>query len=271
MNFAIEKIDCTDEVFSREQYVEDRLSFNYIEGARKYDTTQFFSDKKHIIICKKENNNSVWIWTDDEVSNDHDAVIAIANVIKNFNEKNLEFYIKPNIASQFSDIYALVSCELDCRVKEEFSLGVYKFTSKKLDIPEDLGVVKYNKKYSDELFGFYKSFQDDFHWSDEKLKKVVDKYKTLNTYLLLKNSELISVCVLCDDDGDYSSIRSVVTKHEHRNNGYGTLITNIACQKSEKGGKEKIMLYANNRNLSAISTFIKAGFVHCNDVFLIKS
>ena len=271
MNILIEKIDRNDEVFSREQYIKDRLSFNYIEGARKYGTTQFFSDRKHIIICKKENNNSVWIWTDDEVCNDHDAVIAIANVIKTFSTPELEFFIKPDIASVFSDIYALISCELDCRIKEEFSLGVYKFSSKKLDIPEDLGVVKYNKKYSDELFEFYRSFQDDFHWSDEKLKKIVDKYKTLDTFFLFKNGELISVCVLCDDDGDYSSIRSVVTKREYRNKGYGTLITNIACQKSEKGGKEKIMLYANNSNKSAISAFRKAGFEHCSDVFLIKS
>ena len=271
MNFTIERIDRNDEVFSREQYIEDRLSFNYIEGARKYDTTQFLSDKKHIIICKKENNNSVWIWTDDEVCNDNDVIIAIANAIKNFSEKNLEFFMKPNIASQFSDMYALVSCELDCRIKKEFSLGVYKFTSQKLEIPEDLGIVRYNKKYSDELFNFYKSFQEDFHWSDEKLRRIVDKYKTLNTFLMFKNGELISVCVLCDDDGDYSSIRSVVTKHEHRNQGYGTLITNIACQKSEKGGKEKIMLYANNGNLSAISAFKKAGFEYTGEVFLIKS
>ena len=271
MSIVIEKIDRNDEVFSIEQYVNDRLSFNYIEGARNSHSTQFFSDKKHIIICKKENNNSVWIWTDDEVYNNQDAVIAIANVIKNFETPNLEFFMKPNIASQFSDVYALVSCELDCRIKEEFSLGVYKFTSKKLDVPEDLGIIKYSKKYSDVLFEFYKSFQEDFHWNDEKLKKFVEKYKTLDTFLLFKNGELICVCVLCDDDGDYSSIRSVVTKREYRNKGYGALITNIACQKSEKGGKEKIMLYANNANKSAISAFKKAGFELCGDVFLIKS
>lgn len=271
MNFAIEKIDRNDDVFSLNKYIEDRLSFNYIEGARKYDTTLFYSDKKHIIICKKEKNNSVWIWTDYEAQKDHEAIIAIANVIKNFNEKNLEFYIKPDIASQFSDIYALVSYELDCQVKKEFSLGVYKFTSKKLDAPDDSGVIKYSKKYSDELFTFYKSFQKDFCWSDEKLKKIVDKYKTLNTFMLYKNSELISVCVICDDDGNYSSVRSVVTKHEHRNKGYGTLITNIACCKSEKGGKEKIMLYANNQNKSAITAFKKAGFERTGEVFLIKS
>lgn len=271
MSFVINKTDKNDEVFSREQYIKDRLLFNYIEGARQYEQTEFFSDKKHIIICKKENNNSVWIWTDDEVCDNKDVVIAIANVIKTFDTPYLQFFMKPSVAHMFSDIYALISCELDCRVKEEFSLGVYKFAQKKIDIPENLGVIKYNKKYSDELFEFYKSFQEDFRWGDEKLKKIVNKYKTLETFMLLKNGEIISVCVLCDDDGDYSSIRSVVTKHEHRNKGYGTLVTNIACQKSEKGGKEKIMLYANNGNHSAISAFKNAGFEHAGDVFLIKS
>lgn len=268
---VINKIDKNDRIFSSAQYIEDRLAFNYIEGAKKYDSTLFFSDQKHLIICKKENNNSVWIWTDDDICNDHDTIIAIANVIKDFDTENLQLFMKPNIAHMFSDVYALVSCDFDCRVKTELSLGVYKFTSKKLQCTEDVSVIKYNKKYSDELFEFYMSFKDEFHWDDEKLKNIVDKYKTLNTFLLVKNSEILSVCVLCDDDGDFSSVRSVVTKQEHRNKGYGALVANIACTNSEKNGKEKIMLYANNANLGAVNTFKKAGFVLSGEIFLIKS
>ena len=118
MSIVIEKIDRNDEVFSIEQYVNDRLSFNYIEGARNSHSTQFFSDKKHIIICKKENNNSVWIWTDDEVYNNQDAVIAIANVIKNFAN-----VIKPSKKPNTSENKAIRSVNLRPSKKYKYLLS----------------------------------------------------------------------------------------------------------------------------------------------------
>ena len=93
---------------------------------------------------------------------------------------------------------------------------------------------------------------------------------------LYENNNLIGIIQIdyindIMDNKKYAIINNFCIKNEYRNKGYGALITNIACQKSEKGGKEKIMLYANNANKSAISAFKKAGFEHCGDVFLIKS
>ena len=168
-------------------------------------------------------------------------------------------------------MYALVSCDLVYPVKSESSLGAYKFTSKKLKLNDEVSVLKYNKKYSDELYDFYNSLKEEFHWNEEKVRKMCDKYSALNTFLLLKNGDVKSVCVISDDDGDYSSIRSVATKTNERNKGYATMLTNIASQNSEKGGSEKLMLYANNANLSAISTFKKAGYELVGNIHLIKS
>lgn len=268
---AITKIEANDIVFSNPEYINDRLVFNYIEGARQYSASEFFSDSKNVIICKKKDNNSVWIWTDDDIYDDKDAIFAIANTIKNFNTPNLEFYVKPAIAQIFSDMYALISGDLDYQIKSEFSLGAYKFCATKLKSDDSVTVQKYSKKNYDELFKFYSDLKDEFHWSDEKLCTMVNKYKKLNTFLLLKNGEVISVCVICDDDGNYSSVRSVATKTNERNKGYGTFVVNIASASSEKGGSEKIMLYANNANISAISAFKKAGFKLVGNVHLIKS
>lgn len=271
MNAVITKIYADDIVFTNPEYINDRLVFNYIEGARQYSTTEFFSDGKNVIICRKKDNNSVWIWTDDDIYDDKDTIIAIANTIKSFNTPNLEFYVKPAIAQIFSDMYALVSGDLDYQVKSEFSLGAYKFSATKLKIDDSVTVQKYSKKNYSDLLNFYSGLKDEFRWSDEKLANMVNKYKKLNTFLLLKNGEVISVCVICDDDGDYSSIRSVATKREERNKGYGTLVANIASANSEKGGYEKIMLYANNANIGAVSAFKKAGFKLVGNIHLIKS
>ncbi len=271
MSIVIEKILSNDVVFSNEDYISDRVLFNYIEGARQYDSTQFYSDHKHVIICRKDNKNSVWIWTDNEVSNDKEAMVTIANIVKDFAIPNLQFFTKPEIAQIFSDMYALSICDFDYQVKSEYSLGAYKFTSKKLPQTDEVSVLKYNKKFSDELIDFYMSLKEEFRWDDEKVKRMCNKYATLNTYLLLKNGDIKSVCVVSDDDGDYSSIRSVATKIDERNKGYATMLTNIASQNCEKGGNEKIMLYANNANLSAVSTFKKAGYELVGNIHLIKS
>lgn len=271
MSIVIEKILSDDIAFSLDDYVTDRVLFNYIEGARQYETSQFFSDHKHVIICRKENKDNVWIWTDSEIKDDKEAMISIANVVKDFATPNLQFFTKPEIAQTFSDMYALLSCDLNYQVKSEYSLGAYKFTSKKLPQTDEVSVLKYNKKFSDELYDFYMSLKDEFHWGDEKVKKMCDKYATLNTYLLLKNGDVKSVCVISDDDGDYSSIRSVATKTDERNKGYATILTNIASHNCEKGGSEKLMLYANNANLSAVSTFKKAGYELVGNIHLIKS
>ncbi len=271
MNCDIQRIYPSDEVFSSPEFLKDKLLFNYIESARKYDSTLFYSDKKHVIICRKENNNSVWIWTDDEVCDDKDCAISIAQTIRNFDTANLEFYTKPTFAQLFSDMYALLSCDLDYQVKNEFSLGVYKYAGKVLELDKNITVHRYNKKLSHLLLQFYMDLKDEFNWSEEKVESNVSKYKKLDTFLLLKNGEVISVCVISDDITDSSSVRSVATKKEERNKGYGAMVTNFACINCRKKGEEKIMLYANNGNLSAVSTFKKAGFEQIGNIHLIKS
>lgn len=270
MSTEITRISANDYIFENPGFVEDRLVFNYIDNARQIDSTEFFSDNKHVIICRKKDNNSVWIWTDNETSSNVEIVANIAKTVREFNTQGLEFYTKPQVAQIFSDMYALASNELDYQVKSEYSLGAYVFAPKVSLKSDDITVLKYNKKFFDKLLSFYTQLKDEFHWSEEKVESMVKKFEKLNTYLLLKNSEIISVCVISNDTDKCSSIRSVATKPTQRNNGYGTLVTNISCAMHKKADTT-LMLYANNANLSAVSTFKKAGFELIGDVHLIKS
>ena len=270
MSTEITRVSANDDIFKHPDYLEDRLVFNYIDGARRYEETEFFSDKKHIIICRKKDNKSVWIWTDDTVYDDVDAVIQIAKTIRDFNTQGLEFFTKPELAQIFSDMYALISNDLDYQVKNEFSLGAYVFSPKISLSDEAVTVLKYTKKFNKELLNFYAELKDEFHWDDQKVEAMVRKFAASSTYLLLKNGQIVSVCVISVDDCDYSSIRSVATKISERNKGYGTLVTNISSTIHTKGNK-KLMLYANDGNLSAVSTFKKAGFELVGKVHLIKS
>lgn len=267
----ITRISADDNVFESPDYINDRLTFNYIESSRQHDNTELYSDKKHVIICRKPQNKSVWIWTDNDVHNDPQAVIAIAKVIKSFDAERLEFYTKPNLAQIFSDMYALISSDLDYRITSEFSLVAYKFTSPVNLSDNSVTVLKYSKKHSDALLDFYMELKDEFNWSEEKVRETVSKYRRLDTYLLLKNGQIVSVCAICNDKGDFSSVRSVATKATQRHKGYGSLVTNFAARCVSKNAKEHIMLYTNNANTNATATFKKAGFEYVGDVHLIKT
>ena len=270
MSAEITRISANDDIFESPNFIEDKLVFNYIDNARQDETTEFYSDKKHVIICRKLNNKSVWVWTDNECYSNIDLVTTIAKTVREFNTQGLEFYTKPQMAQIFSDMYALVSNELDYQVKSEYSLGAYVFAEKSTHKSDDITVLRYNKKFFDKLLDFYMGLKDEFHWSEEKAERMVKKFTKLNVYLLLKNSEIISVCVISNDTDSCSSIRSVATKQSQRNNGYGTLVTTISSDMHKKAGTT-LMLYANNGNLSAVTTFKKAGFELIGNVHLIKS
>ncbi len=270
MNPIIKEISADDAVFSTPEFVEDKNVFNYIESARKYPTTHFFSDGKHVIICHKKDHNSVWIWTDSDAYDNRELVIEIATTIRKLDIPNLEFFTKPEIAQMFSDLYALVSSDLGYLVKSEFSLSCYVFSGETLCTNDETTVLKYNKKYSDALFSFYNELKDEFRWSDETVAKKVKKFSSMDTYLLLKSNEILSVCVISDDDEKSSSVRSVATKRSERNNGYGTKVLNAASTMS-LNGTNHIMIYANSGNKSAVKTITKAGFVRSGEVHLIKS
>lgn len=270
MSAEIIMISANDEVFHNPEYLSDRLVFNYIDGSRQSDKAEFYSDKKRVIICRKKGSKSVWIWTDDDVCNDVDAVINIAKAIREFDTAGLEFFTKPNLTQIFSDMYALISNDLDYQVKSEFSLGAYRFTGNKLPESNAVTVLKYNKKFYDALLNFYMELKDEFHWSEEKVNATVKKYTSYNTYLLLKNSQLLSVCVIRNDSDELSSIRSVATKLSERNKGYATIVTNTSSVMHSKNGNS-IMLYTNDGNISAVKAFKKAGYELIGKVNLIKS
>ena len=269
-NYIINRINADDSVFTSKAYLDDKLLFNYIEGAKKSENAEFLSDSKHVIICRKENNNSVWIWTDNDSYNNTDLVFEIAKAVSSFNIAKPQFFTKPNIAPVLSDMYALLSHDLDYHIKDEFSLGAYRYTGSDIKEIKDATIQQYNKKYSNILLEFYNELAEEFAWEDGRAYDMSRQCQELNTYLLLKNGEVMSLCVVSDNDGEYSSIRSVATKKAQRNKGYATCVTSFAASATLQKGKN-IMVYTNKGNISAQSTLKKAGFSFVGDIHLIKS
>ena len=266
----ITAITADNEIFSSEAYLNDKLTFNYIETSKQYENTQLYSDSKRVIICRKYNHQNVWIWTDNELPNDMDFVIEIAKVVKDFGIAKPDFFTKPNIAQAFSDMYAIVSNDLDYQIKDEFSLGAYKYVGSDVTVDDCLTVQKYHKKFFDTLLDFYNDLADEFCWENNRAKKMVELCEKSSTYVLLKNGDIISVCSISDKQGEFCSVRSVATKKSERNKGYGTLVTSFASASISKKGKI-IMVYTNKGNKGASNTFKKAGYQLVGDIHLIKS
>ena len=81
MSTVIKRIGPDDEVFNSPKFLSDRLIFNYIYSARGCDKTEFYSDCQNVIICRKEGNRRVWIWTSDEIRDDIDSFVSIAKAV----------------------------------------------------------------------------------------------------------------------------------------------------------------------------------------------
>ncbi len=259
-----------DPIFSTAEYDKDRLVFNYIEGIRNEHEHELYSDGKYAIICRKKNNRAVWIWTHKDSYDNLELIMAIAKKVVEINVHKPYFFVKPDIAQVFSDMFALYTNDLDYQIKDELSLNVYKFSQLKLEHKEDVTVQRYNKKLKPQLLDFYSTFKEEFKWNDKRIQRIFDKYSKLNTYVLLKNSKIVAVAVLGNKDGDYSGLHSVATIIEERRNGYGSYITNIASHKTLKESKG-VMLYTNKGNSIANKTFEKAGFEHVGNIHLIRS
>lgn len=266
----IKRITNDDLIFQSNNYIEDKLAFSYIEGARLIKGTELFSDSKRVIICHKPQHTGVWIWTDNDAYNDKDLIIEIAKTIKDFNISKPEFFTKPEIAQIFSDIYALVSNDLDYHIKDEFSLGVYIFSGIDHTIDENSALLLYNKKYSKNLLEFYQDISDEFSWEQGRAEKMCEHLSQLDTYMLLKNGEIISICAVGNADNKHSFISSVATKKGYRNRGFGSLTASFASIETAKKDRE-IMVYANKGNKAANNTFKKAGFTLVDEIHLIKS
>ncbi len=268
--YKINKISQNNEIFRLPAYLDDQPLFNYIEGAKTLSDSELYSDSSHVIICRKKDHKNVWIWTDNDSYDNVELVIEIAKTIRGFNITKPQFFTKTNIAQIFSDMYALVSADLDYHIKDEFSLGAYKYTISNSINNDDIAIVQYNKKHFGVLEDFYNELSEEFSWEDGTVAHMCKQCENLNTYLLFKNGEILSLCSVSDSEGEYSFIRSIATKKAHRNNGYGSIVVNFAALSTAKKGKE-LMVYVNKGNPSANATLKKSGFKLVGDIHLIKS
>lgn len=269
-SYIFNEISADDPIFSTPEYDKDRLVFNYIEGIRNEHEHTLYSDGKLAIICRKKDNRAIWIWTHKDAYDNLELIISIAKKVSKMNIKKPYFFVKPQIAQVFSDMFALYTNDLDYQIKDELSLNVCKFNGIHLEEKHEVTVHRYNKKLKSQLLDFYSSFKEEFCWNDKRVQRIFEKYSKLNTYVLLKNGRIVSVAVLGNKDGKYSGVHSVATIKEERNKGYGSYITNIASHKTLKEA-EGVMLYTNNSNKKSNKTFYKAGFDLVGKIHLIKS
>lgn len=269
-NYIFNQIDKDDSIFSSPSYDSDRLIFNYIEGARRSGNAEIFSDGKYAIICRKKGHCNIWIWTCSDKSDDIDLIIETAKKVCELNIEKPEIFIRPEVAQKFSDMYALLSKDLDYQIKDEFSLGVYLYTYKETELSDDVSIAKYEKKYNDALYDFYSKLKNEFNWHDDYIKKTLKKYTEMNTFMLLKNNVILSVVVIGNSDGKFAGVRSVATLPEYRKKGYATALISMASNVISKDGVS-VMLYSNKGNKSAAAVWKKAGFKYLGDIHLIKS
>lgn len=263
--YKFEKITREHPVFQSDDYKRDVLLFNYIEGAKRFDDNNLYSDGEKAVICWKHNHPSVWIWIALDAMDDVDLLIAISDLIISLNIDQPEIFIRSEVSDKFSDIFALATKQLDYQPNDSFSLGAY-YHNEQVEIPEDANVEKIDPEEQYELIKkFYSNLKDEFRWDDKKAEHFIKEYSIMEGYVLKVNNEPVSVAIIDAGEGKVPDIRSLATLEEHRNNGYATTLTSF-LSKSLNGN---VMVYSNRGNKAAARVWKKSGFISIGEITLI--
>lgn len=267
------KISANDDVFNNEEYLKDIMLFNTIENARQSNFSNFYSDGKNIIIQNYDNNSRVWIWTSNAVKNDTKSLMDLSFFLRDLNIPNIRLYVKYDIATQLSDLYALVSFEISYSVKDEFSLGL--FTCDNIMVNEKdfknfntVALSIKNPEHKSLLDDFYKSLSMEFHW--RSLKNQIGEYEKHQMYGIIDKGKLVSNIVTgCLTDNKYISLESVAVINKYRRKGYGYANMMYAMSDFKRNNYTPIF-YSHIGNTAAMQLWQKCGFSIKDKIYLIK-
>ncbi len=275
MALKFDRISGNDEIFRNPEYIADSIIFNSIESARNDESYELYSDHKNVIISTAKKGNRVWIWTSSNIKNDTAKLIDICRFLRDRKIPKAEIYVKQDVSSNLSDLYALASLDLDYVVKDEFSLAV--FTQKKKEksempaLGDDEQIIRINKENPEHIKlirDFYEQCRDEFRWN-EKFERKVEEYLNTELYALVKNKRAVAVASVGSTTDDYIRIKSVAVLKTERNKGFGTKMCTFVSNIIKDRGHTP-MLYSHVGNPSAMALWNKTGFKLNDKLYLLK-
>ncbi len=275
MAAKFEQIAGNDEIFNNKEYQADAIIFNTIESARTTQNHKIYSDHKNVIILFSNNSPRIWLWTSDAIKDDTNKLIDICRFLRDSNVPKAEIYLKEEVSSVFSDLYALTTLEINYSVKDEFSLAVYIHSCKgeavhpALDNDEEIiHIDKNNETHRKLVFEFYKQLENEFNWTG-KLERKVNEYLNMDFFALVKNGKMIANAVIGGQTEQYLRIKSVAVLADERRKGYGYKMCLFALDKIREKGLTPI-LYTHVGNKSAVALWNKSGFNVKEKLYLLK-
>ena len=275
MALKFDRISGNDDIFKNPEYIADSIIFNSIESARNDESYELYSDHKNVIISTAKKGNRVWIWTSSNIKNDTAKLIDICRFLRDCNIPKAEIYLKEEVSTTFSDLYALTTLEINYSVKDEFSLAVYIYNKKDganmpvLESDEEiLHIDKNNEVHKKLVFDYYDALKEEFRWT-EKFERKVNEYLNMEMYGLVKNGKIVANAVIGGKTEQYLRIKSIAVLKDERRKGYGYKMCIFALNKIRESGLTPI-LYTHVGNKSAVALWGKSGFSVKDKLYLLK-
>ena len=277
MATIFEKISGDDEIFNNKEYINDSLTFNAIESARKDGSYNIYSDHKNVVILTAKRGPKVWLWTSSAIKDDTNKLIDICRFLRDCKIPRAEIYLKQDVSSSFSDLYALTTLEINYIVKDEFSLAVYTYTGEKVtDIPaseteKDEEIIKIDKNNPEHvrlITDFYSSLKEEFRWTD-KFERKLAEYLENDIYALLKDGRIVADSVIGGTADKYLRIKSIAVLSDERKKGYGYMMCIHTVNEIIDRGFIPV-LYTHIGNASAVALWGKSGFNIKDKLYLLK-
>lgn len=275
MATKFEQISGNDEIFKNKEYVSDAIIFNTIESARNAPNCKIYSDHKNVIILFSNNSPRIWLWTSNAIKEDTNKLIDICRFLRDCNIPKAEIYLKEEVSTSFSDLYALTTLEINYSVKDEFSLAVYIYNKKdnaNMPVLEDdekiILIDKDNEAHKKLVFDYYDSLKEEFRWT-EKFERKVNEYLNMEMYGLVKGGKMVANAVIGGKTEQYLRIKSISVLKDERRKGFGYKMCIFALNKIRESGLTPI-LYTHVGNKSAVALWGKSGFNLKDKLYLLK-
>lgn len=277
MATKFDKISGVDAIFKNPEYITDSIIFNSIESARNEHNYNLYSDHKSVIISTSKTGHKVWIWTSSSIKDDTSKLIDICRFLRDQKIPKAEIYVKQDISTNLSDLYALTSLDMNYVVKDEFSLAVFTYDGEAINetdgttLASDEEIIlidRNNPEHIALVTDFYKSLSDEFRWTD-KFDRKLNEYLDMELYGLIKNGKMLANAAIGSRTEKYIRIKSIAVRADERQKGYGYKMTAFAINKI-KERELTPMLYTHVGNRSAMALWEKSGFKQKDKLYLIK-
>lgn len=259
--------DKSANIFDISPFIKDEIAFNMIHRIRDSENPILLKriDSK-ILVAQSSSQHPVWIWTDDDISDQGIEELAYEFYNLYADKSQLSIVAKPMIAEYLAENY---SKQKNIHWKIRLSLGAYHcpkvIVPKNSDGEIGRALIDDISTIASFLVGFVQDCFSIETTLDEHLETAKAYIESDNFYVWKKGNEIVSMANIAHRSSRHARINEVYTSPNYRGKGYAGALVSTLCKMIQSENKTP-MLYTDLSNPASNRAYKKVGFIESGRV-----